>query len=87
VIDYMGKCAILIAETWDGDCIMSHKISQQRALRSAFASTRMEGFRITPQIEADTKQILAGKLSVDEYVKQAKQRIVERKESGKYGNV
>jgi hypothetical protein len=66
---------------------MSRKITQQQALRSAFASTRMEGFRITPQMEADAKRILNGKLSVDDYVKQVKQRIAERQESDKYGEV
>jgi hypothetical protein len=39
----------------------------------------MEGFSITPQVEGATKKILDGTLSIEEYVNQVKQQIVERK--------
>jgi len=41
---------------------MSKSINE--SLNTAFASARMEGFDITPKIEADCKAIISGELSV-----------------------
>ena len=58
---------------------MGVKISQKRALRTAFASSRMEGLRITPQIESDTKRLLNGSLTTEKYVEETKARIAAQK--------
>ena len=43
---------------------------EYEALRSALASTHMEGFEVTEQTEKDCVRLLSGKLSVDEMVKE-----------------
>lgn len=40
------------------------------ALRSALASTRMEGFDVTAQTEQDCLRLLSGKISVADLVKE-----------------
>ena len=47
---------------------MSRNIDQ--SLNTAFASAQMEGFQITPKIEADCKMIVSGELSISEYIRQ-----------------
>ena len=40
------------------------------ALRSALASTRMEGFRVTEQTEKDCIRLMSGEVSVADLVKE-----------------
>ena len=40
------------------------------SLNTAFASARMEGFHITPKIEADCRMLVNGELSIQEYIRQ-----------------
>ena len=40
------------------------------ALRSAFASTRMEGFDVTEQTEKDCVRLMSGEVSVVDLVKE-----------------
>ena len=42
--------------------------SANESLNTAFASARMEGIEITPQIEADCLMIINGELSIQEYI-------------------
>ena len=48
---------------------MSKSINE--SLNTAFASARMEGFDITPKIEADCKAIVSGELSIQDYIRRA----------------
>ena len=48
--------------------LMSEK--EYRALRSALASTRMEGFEVTEQTEKDCIRLLSGDISVADLVKE-----------------
>ena len=41
----------------------------EQSLNSAFASAKMEGFQITPTVEADCIKIVSGELSIAEYIK------------------
>ena len=50
------------------DLLMSEK--EYRALRSALASTRMEGFEVTEQTEKDCIRLLSGDISVADLVKE-----------------
>ena len=43
---------------------------EYEALRSALASTRMEGFDVTEQTEKDCVRLMTGELSVAEMVKE-----------------
>ena len=43
---------------------------EYEALRSALASTRMEGFRVTEQTEKDCIRLMKGEVSVVELVKE-----------------
>ena len=43
---------------------------EYEALRSAFASARMEGFQITGQTEKDCIRLMRGEVSVDDLVKE-----------------
>lgn len=43
---------------------------EYEALRSALASTRMEGFDVTEQTEKDCIRLLNGEVSVEELVKE-----------------
>ena len=52
---------------------LSRSINQ--SLNTAFASAQMEGFQITPKIEADCKMIVNGELSISEYIR----RVTEAK--------
>ena len=45
---------------------MSRNINQ--SLNTAFASAQMEGFQVTPKIEADCRMIVSGELSISEYI-------------------
>jgi len=47
---------------------MSRSIND--SLNTAFASARMEGFKITPKIEADCRMIVSGELSIQDYIRQ-----------------
>lgn len=44
--------------------------SEYNFLKTALASTRMEGFDITEQTEADCVRLMSGELSVSELVKE-----------------
>ena len=43
---------------------------EYEALRSALASTRMEGFRVTEQTEKDCIRLMSGEASVADLVKE-----------------
>ena len=43
---------------------------EYEALRSALASTRMEGFNVTEQTEKDCVRLMTGELSVADMVKE-----------------
>ncbi len=43
---------------------------EYEALRSALASTRMEGFRVTKQTEKDCMRLMSGEISVTDLVKE-----------------
>ena len=45
--------------------------TQERALRNAIASAEMEGIHVTPEMEEKIGQLLAGKLTVVDYVAEA----------------
>jgi hypothetical protein len=51
---------------------MNKKISAERAIRSAFASARMEGLNVTPEVERNVRLIVSGKVTVEERVRQLK---------------
>ena len=42
----------------------------EASINTAFASARMEGFEITPKIEADCRLLVSGSLSIQEYIDQ-----------------
>jgi len=42
---------------------------QEKAIQNAFASARMEGFGITPEIERNVRRLLAEEITIDELVK------------------
>lgn len=41
---------------------------EYKALRSALASTRMEGFEVTEQTEKDCVRLMSGEISVEDMV-------------------
>lgn len=45
-------------------------MSRERSIKNATASVRMEGFRITPQMQAYGQQVLAGKITMQQAVEQ-----------------
>lgn len=47
---------------------------EYEALRSALASTRMEGFHVTEQTEKDCIRLMNGEISVSELVKEILRR-------------
>ena len=49
-----------------GDAVMSER--EYEALRSALASTRMEGFEVTEQTEKDCVRLMSGEISVEDMV-------------------
>lgn len=49
---------------------MKKIISKERALKNAFASAQMEGFRVTPEIERNCKRLLNGEINIDGCVKE-----------------
>ena len=51
-----------------GGAVMSER--EYEALRSALASTRMEGFDVTEQTEKDCVRLMTGELSVADMVKE-----------------
>ena len=51
-----------------GSAVMSER--EYEALRSALASTRMEGFDVTEQTEKDCIRLMTGELSVADMVKE-----------------
>ena len=50
---------------------------EYEALRSALASARMEGFRVTEQTERDCIRLMSGELSVADLVKEVLSRPVK----------
>ena len=53
---------------------MDRVVTQEAALRTAFASSRMEGFEITPEVEANCRKLLDGEISVAELIQQIKEK-------------
>lgn len=51
-----------------GGAVMSER--EYEALRSALASTRMEGFDVTEQTEKDCVRLMSGEISVADMVKE-----------------
>lgn len=49
---------------------MKRIVSTKRAMKNAFASARMEGFRVTPEIQRNCQRIINGEISIDDCVKQ-----------------
>jgi len=47
---------------------MSKSINE--SLNTAFASARMEGLQITPNIEANCRMLVSGELSIQDYIRQ-----------------
>ena len=45
--------------------------SIEKSLNSAFASARMEGFQVTPTVEANCIKIVSGEISVADYIQHA----------------
>ena len=41
----------------------------EQSINSALASAKMEGFQITPKVEADCIKIVSGELSIADYIK------------------
>ena len=52
---------------------------EYKNLRSALASTRMEGFNVTEQTERDCIRLLTGEISIDELVAEILARHSSRK--------
>ena len=52
----------------NGGAVMTER--EYEALRSALASTRMEGFDVTEQTEKDCVRLMTGELSVADMVKE-----------------
>ena len=52
---------------------------EYKNLRSALASTRMEGFNVTEQTEQDCIRLLNGEISIDELVAEILARHSSRK--------
>lgn len=48
--------------------IMQKSVSRDQALKNAFASARMEGYTVTPEIEYNCRRLLSGKISPSELV-------------------
>ena len=57
---------------------MKRVITQEAALRTAFASSRMEGLEVTPEVESNCRRLLDGEISVAELV----QEIIEKHAAG-----
>ena len=49
-----------------GEVVMSER--EYEVLRSALASTRMEGFNVTEQTEKDCLRLMSGEISVEDMV-------------------
>jgi len=47
------------------------------SLRTAFASAQMEGFKITPKVEADCRMLVNGELSISEYIRQVTEAYIQ----------
>lgn len=58
---------------------MEKAVSTERALKNAFASVRIEGFRITPEMERDCMRILNGESSIDECVRRMLKKSTDKK--------
>ena len=54
----------------------------EKSLNTAFASAKMEGFHITPKVEADCRMIVNGELSIHDYLKQ----VIDSNPQGKRSN-
>ncbi len=50
---------------------------EYKVLRSALASTRMEGFKVTKQTEKDCIRLMSGNVSVADLVKEIMERPAE----------
>ena len=46
-------------------------ITQERVLRNAFHSARMEGFEITAEIETDVERLLSGEITIEQYFEES----------------
>jgi len=66
-----------------GSDSMSRNIED--SLNTAFASARMEGFEITPKIEADCRLLVSGELSIQEYIRQVAEANTNRTRSVEHG--
>ena len=62
---------------------MSRTIDE--SLNTAFASARMEGFQITPKIEADSRKLVNGDLSISEYIRQVTETNPSATRSSEHG--
>ena len=71
---YLGLCAALIPVLLLRDFTPSNELRYlsiaDEALRSALASTRMEGFDVTEQTEKDCIRLMNGEVSVADLVKE-----------------
>lgn len=56
--------------------------SIEKAIENAFSSAQMEGFRITPQIERNTRKLIDGQISVRECVSEMLSKPVSGKSTG-----
>ena len=62
---------------------MSRTIDE--SLNTAFASARMEGFQITPSIEANCRKLVNGDLSINEYISQVVEKNSNNTRSSEHG--
>jgi hypothetical protein len=58
---------------------MRNNFSQEKAVKNAFASARMEGYRITPQIEHNARRLINGQISVKECVSEMLEKSTREK--------
>jgi hypothetical protein len=49
---------------------MEKDIEREREIRNAIASSEMEGFHVSPEMESQIRKIVSGELSIDEAVKE-----------------
>ena len=65
----------------------SGKVSRdiEDSINTAIASARMEGFEITPKIEANCRLLVSGSLSIQEYIDQVVESNANRNRSVEHG--
>lgn len=54
---------------------MEYNDKNERALREALASVRMEGLPVTPEIGENVRRILNGELTAEERIRQVKEEL------------